>query len=72
MPLWQSMQVLPSTCALACCVCARGRCLDASMPAQEWQKVREEVDGLFGRVIEDFLTQALAKIGLTPAAAGVK
>lgn len=40
--------------------------------AEAWAQTCAEADALLGRVVADFLTQALARIGLTPEAAGVK
>ncbi len=39
--------------------------------AQEWQRVKAEVDALLGRLKEDFARQALGRIGLDLAAAGL-
>jgi phosphoglucomutase len=37
--------------------------------ADEWQRVRDGVDALLKRVSDDFMTQALARIGMKPGAA---
>ncbi len=41
-------------------------------PAQAWQRTRGEVDALLQRIKDDFARQALARVGLEPAAAGIK
>jgi phosphoglucomutase/phosphomannomutase len=41
-------------------------------PAQAWQRTKAEVDALLERLKDDFARQALARIGLDPAAAGVR
>jgi phosphoglucomutase/phosphomannomutase len=38
----------------------------------DWQRTCREVDDLADRLASDFLQQALARIGLTPADAGVR
>jgi phosphoglucomutase len=37
---------------------------------ESWRRQCREVDGLIGRLSDDFLRQALAKVGLDPSAAG--
>jgi hypothetical protein len=44
-------------------VCSDPRPAGAS--AEQWQKTRESVDALMQRVSEDFLSQALGRIGMT-------
>jgi phosphoglucomutase len=39
---------------------------------EQWRKVRSGVDDLIERLSQDFVKQALARIGLTPSAAGAK
>src|SRR5262249_18427291 len=39
---------------------------------EQWKNTRGEVEALAARVKHDFATQALARIGLEPAAAGIK
>lgn len=40
----------------------------ATTSAQQWQQVKDRVEQLFGRVTDDFLTQALGRIGLDRSA----
>ena len=44
----------------------------AGTSSETWQAVRAEVDDLMARLSADFVKQALARIGMEPAAAGVK
>jgi phosphoglucomutase/phosphomannomutase len=39
-------------------------------PPEAWRRQCREVDELIRRVADDFLRQALAKVGLDPSAAG--
>jgi phosphoglucomutase/phosphomannomutase len=44
----------------------------AGTSAQAWQQTKAEVDALLVRIKDDFARQALARIGLDPAAAGIR
>ena len=43
----------------------------AGTPAEAWQRTRGEVDALLQRLKDDFARQALARIGMSPTAAGI-